>query len=217
MALSNYTEMQASVLDWMERAGQTGQVIDWITLAEARLNRELGPVETDASLTGTVGSRDIDLSALSMVQPVALFIADPGPGDERILSPANPGSMVRYDSSDRPTQWCLTSSTTITLNHPCALAYAFRLRYRQRFALSVSSTNWLLTNHPDVYLAAAIVWGNAYNESLSAASAWKGILDEAIPSIRNTLAKGRKGQAKVDPALTLRGGALNYSDWLVGP
>lgn len=216
MALANYTDLQAAVLDWMERSGQTGQVADWIALAEARLNRELGPVESNASLTGTVDSRALSILALSVVEPVALFIADPGSEDESLLPPMAGANMAYYDSSGRPSEWAIDSATEIKLNRPCDLAYAFRFRYRERFALSVSSTNWLLTNHPDVYLAASIVWGNAYNQDIGGASAWKAILDEAIPSIRNTIAKSRKGTLKVDPALSGRYGAMSFTEWQAG-
>lgn len=216
MPLSNYTELQAAVLDWMERSGQTGQVPDWITLAEARLNRELGPVETNAALTGSVGDRSLSISGLAMVEPVALWIADPGSEDEQRIDPVAPANMAYIDTTGRPTQWCVDSEANIKLNRPCDVAYAFRFRYRERFALATSATNWLLTNHPDVYLAASIVWGNAYNQDAGAASAWKTILDEAIPSIRSTIAKSRKGTLKVDPALTGRGGSITYSEWQAG-
>jgi hypothetical protein len=216
MPLSNYTELQAAVLDWMERSGQTGQVADWITLAEARLNRELGPVETNASRTGTIGDRSLSISALSIVEPVALWIADPGTEDEQLVDQMAPANMAYVDSNGRPTQWCIDSETNIKLNRPCDVEYAFRFRFRERFALATSSTNWLLTNHPDVYLAASIVWGNAYNQDIGAASAWKSILDEAIPSIRNTIAKSRKGTLKVDPALSGRYGAMSFTEWQAG-
>lgn len=52
MALSTYAELKASVASWMERADMTAVITDCVTLAEARLNRELGPVETTSSLTG---------------------------------------------------------------------------------------------------------------------------------------------------------------------
>lgn len=216
MPLSNYTELQASVLDWMKRNGQTGQVVDWIALAEARLNRELGPVETNASLTGVVGSRDLDISALPLVEPVQLFIADASsPDDERILTPINPANMAYSGSNARPTEWAFDSSSGIKLNWLCDLPYVFRLRYRSKLSLATSSTNWLLTNHPDVYLAASIVWGSAYNIDLAGASAWKQLLDEAIPSLQRLLARSRKGLAKVDPAITAKGGHISYSEWLV--
>ena len=214
MALSNYTDLQASVLDWMVRAGQTGQVVDWIVLAEARLNRELGAVETDTTLTGVAASRRIDISSLSIVRPVALFLAETG-CDEVRVSPATDGTFEYLTTSGRPTKWAI-DGTYIDFDRPLDSAYPFRLRYRERFALATSSTNWLLTNHPDVYLAAAIVWGSAYNKNLPDASAWKQLLDEAIPSIRNSIAQTKRAVLSVDKGLISRGGALSEAEWMNG-
>jgi hypothetical protein len=214
MALSNYTELQASVLDWMVRAGQTGQVVDWIALAEARLNRELGPVETDTTLTGVVDSRRIDISAVPIVQPIALFLAEVG-SDEVRINPAADGTFPYLTTSGRPTKWAI-DGTNIDFDRPLDSAYPFRFRYRQRFALATSSTNWLLTNHPDVYLAASIVWGSAYNKNLSEASAWKQLLDEAIPSIKSSIAQSKRAVLTVDPGLASRGGALSQTEWTNG-
>src|SRR4051812_41076781 len=116
MALSTNAELQASVLDWMKRAGQSGKVADWLTLAEARLNRELGPVETDASRTGTVDSRAISISALSVVEPIELWIADPGTEDERELQPTAPANMAYIETSGPPSRWCMDSTTNIKLD-----------------------------------------------------------------------------------------------------
>lgn len=220
LSLAGYTDLQATALDFMERTGvaaDTAAAPVWVQLAEARLNRELGPVEADASLTGTIGSRSLDISAISMVEPVALFIADSSSDDEGKMLPFAGANMPFLSTSGAPTKWMLDSFTTIKLDRPCDSAYAFRLRYRQRFALATTSPNWLLTNHPDVYLAATLMWGAGYNETWASGQAWKAILDEAIPSIRNTLAKGRKGRLVVDPGLlTNRNGITSLSAFLNG-
>lgn len=215
MSLSTYSELKTAVLDWMVRTSQTGKVADWITLAEARLNRELGPVETDTTLTGTVNSRRIDISALSIVQPIALFLAETG-SDEVRINPATDGTFEYLTTSGRPSKWA-KDGDYIDFDRPLDSAYPFRFRYRQRFALSDSATtNWLLTNHPDVYLAAAIVWGNGYNKNLSEAATWKQLLDETIPSIRHTIAQSKRAVLTVDPGLTSRGGAMSLSEWTNG-
>lgn len=214
MALSTYAELQTAVLDWMDRAGQTGNVPDWIALAEARLNRELGAVETDTTLTGVVDSRRIDISAVSIVQPIALFLAETG-SDEVLIQPGTDGTFPYLTTSGRPARWSI-DGTNIDFDRPLDAAYPFRFRYRQRFALVTSSPNWLLTNHPDVYLAASIVWGSAYNKSLPDAAAWKQLLDEAIPSIKSSIAQSKRATLTVDRALISRGGALSQSEWTNG-
>lgn len=215
MGLANYSELQASVLDWMVRASQTGKVADWITLAEAQLNRKLGAVETDVTLTGVADSRRIDISAIAMERPIALWLAETGM-DEVLVHPKADGTFPYLTTSGRPTKWAI-DGTNIDFDCPLSDAYPFRFRIRQRFALTdVAPTNWLLTNHPDVYLAAAIVWGNAYNKNLSEASEWKALLDESIPSVRSAIAQSKRATLSVDPALASRGGLMTLASWTNG-
>jgi hypothetical protein len=209
MALANYSDLQATALRWMERTGvDDAEAPDWIALAEARLNRELGAVETDATITGTVSSRRIDISSLSMVQPIALYLAEVGE-DEVFITPKADGTFPYLDDSGRPSIWAV-DGTNIDFDCPLDAAYPFRLRYREKFNLATASTNWLLTNHPDVYLAATLMWGAGYNEDWPSAPVWKSILDEAIPSIKNTIAQSKRSVSTVDAGLAMVGRSWRY-------
>lgn len=214
MALSTYSELQTSCLDWMERSGATNYVAaapDWITLAEAKLNRKLGAVETDATLTGTIGSRSIDISSLSIVQPISLFGTEPSDGDEWEVLEKPPGSFRFVDDNGRPRYWS-KDGTNLEFERPCDQAYSFRFRYRQRFALSdAAPTNWLLTNHPDVYFTASMMWGAGYSEDWQNGAAWKAVLEQAIPEVRHEIAENnRRGMLSVDPALARIGQGPRY-------
>jgi len=201
MALANYDDIQATALDYMERAGQTGKTADWVTLAEAKLNRKLGAVEVDATLTGVLASRVIDVSALAIVEPIALFVSPVGDDEREIQQQAN-GTFPYIDTDGEPRIWCM-DGTDINFDRKLDQAYPFRLVYRQRFALATTSTNWLLTNHPDVYLAAVMMWGAGYNSDWQNGSVWKGMLEEAIPEIQHTIAQNKRGMLRVDPAITM--------------
>lgn len=214
MALATYSDLKTSVASWLERSDMTTVIVDCIALAEARLNRELGPVETDASLTGTVDSRSLDISALSLVEPIELWVANPSNEDEREVQQQSPSTMAYADTSGPPQQWVMASTSALKLDRPCDQAYAFRFHYRQRFALSDSATtNWLLTNHPDIYLAASLMWGAGYQEAFPNGAMWKGVLDEQLPAVAHTLAKQRKGTLRVDPGLANIGrrSTFNYT------
>lgn len=208
MTLANYADLQAAAVNWMERAGQAGAVADWIALAEAKLNRRLGAVETDATLSGTIGSRSIDIAGLSMVQPIALFLAPIGQNEE-LLTPKADGTFTYRSGTGRPRFWAIDGQR-IDFDCPLSVAWPLRFRYRERFSLAQSSTNWLLTNHPDVYLAATLMWGAGYNEDWSNGSVWKGVLDEAIPEIKNQIAQNKRGTATADPALMYPGRMRRY-------
>jgi hypothetical protein len=206
MPFSTYDELQASAVDFMKRAGQLGNAPDWITLAEAKLNRKLGPVETNASRTGTVDSRSLDISALAVVEPIALFIAAPSSANEVPLQKQAAADIPYSDISGQPSVWGMDSESSIKFDRPCDQAYAFRFRFRERFALSDSvPSNWLLDNHPDVYLAAVMMWGAGYNEAWENGQIWKQALVEGIDEVQQQISVINKGTLRVDPALTVMG------------
>lgn len=201
MSISNYTELQASVGNWMARSDLSGDAADFIMLGEAALNRELDPVETDAALTGVVDSRSIDISALPMDEPIALFIKDSVTSDEMELTPKTDGTFPYQSTSGQPRYWSIDGSN-IDFDRPCDQAYSFRFRYSERFALSDSApTNWLLTNHPDVYLAATLIWGGLFTRDSEIGSTYAQVLDRAVPSIKHKIAQKKRALLTVDRAL----------------
>lgn len=217
MTIATYSDLQTKAASWVKRAGvstYTAEVVDFITLAEARLNREIGAVETDATLTGTVDSRTIDLSAYSIAEPIALFLAQSGYDETPIQLQAD-GTFPFLTTSGYPSQAAI-DGTDLKFDRPLDTAYPFRFRYREKFALSNSATtNWLLTNHSDVYLAATLMWGAGYNESWPNGQVWKSILDETIGSIKSQIAQKKRGVLRVDDAL-ISSGRPSYAQLLAG-
>jgi hypothetical protein len=203
MAISTYSELQTAANNYSDRSDSADRVKEWIALFEARANRELGAVETDTTLTGTLNSRRIDLSAVAIEQPIALFLAESG-SDEVPIPFKTDGTFPYLSASGVPTKAGFDVSLGfIDFDCPLNSAYPFRLRFRQRFALSDSATtNWLLTKHPDLYLAGTMMWGAGYREDLPMGQVWKQTLDEAIPQVRHVISQGKRATASIDPALS---------------
>ncbi len=202
--LSTYAGLQAAVIEIMERTGDAAfaaNVPAAVKLAEAKLNRKLGAIESDATLTGTIDSRVVSISSLSIVQPVALFLARAGQ-NEAELDPMAPENLPYASGSSVPRYYAINGST-ITFDRPLLEAYPFRFRYREKLALATTSPNWLLTNHPDVYLAATMVWGFNFQEDKENFPLWKGLLEEAIPEIKHTLSQSKRGTLVVPPQFNM--------------
>lgn len=203
ITLTNYTTLQASVVEICERTGDTvftANVPAAIQLAEAMLNRELPAREIDASLTGTINSRRIDISSLNIVQPVALFLARASQ-NEAELDQQMDGTFPYRTASGVPLIWAIDGEFDgIDFDCPLLEAYPFRFRYRGRLALATQTTNWLLSDHPDVYLAATILNAFNFNEDIPNFARWKGILEESLPEIKSTIAESNRGTARVDPS-----------------
>jgi len=213
--LTKKSDLAAQVLRIIKRTGVTAfsdEMNNVITLAEAELNDELGPVETDSSLVGVSSSRVIDISSISLVKPVALFLV-PTTGTETELQQQADGTFPYRVDTGCPHIWAI-DGTNINFDCPLDSAYAFRFRNVQRFALvNDADTNWLLTNNPNVYLAACVKWAYARMEDTTNAAQWGSELDSLIPKARRKLTQMRRGTLRVDPALSSigRNWPFNYT------
>lgn len=202
MAISTYAELQTAITDFMARNDVSGRAADFIALGEARLNRLLGVVATTATLTGTIGSNELDISSLSVQEPQNLYVTY---GEsELFLIPRALGTYTTTTIQGRPSIWALEAHK-IKLDRPQETADSFRFVYLGRFALSdAAPTNEFLTNNPDLYLAASIVWGCTYTKD-PAISLWKSSLDEFVAEVSAENARKKRSVLTTDPALGMMG------------
>lgn len=201
MAIATYDDLKSEISDWMDRTDISGKVETFITLAEAELNRKLQAVRLEAALATVAGSRLVDVTALSIDQPVALFL-DIGASDIRL--PVMEGAQsVREETPKRPQRWELDGGS-IAFDAPSDAIYNLRFEYDARFALSDDvPTNDLLIHHPDLYLAACIVWGAGYAGDQGRGMDYAARLHMLLPSVRKHYADRRKTRLQVEPGLMM--------------
>ena len=216
MAIATYADLQDRVREWMDREDLTdSQVTDCITLAEAQLNRKLNAVEADAEVQGTVDERTISLTALNPKRVLGVWRLEEQ--EEIRLLPRAGGSFSISTSPGIPTIWSWQDGS-LAFDCPCDQDYFFRVRYIGKFALSDSATtNALLTNHPDIYLAASIMWGGLFVEDDNKIAKWSALLNNFIAEHRVLVAKQRRSELTISPMLlgysrrgTQVGGSIDY-------
>lgn len=160
MAITTYTELQTAVANWLNRSDLTTRIPEFIALAEARLNRDLSlrTMESNEAVVTVIGSRFIALPA-GFSEPLALFI-EKSTGREEI--PFVPSKMETSASQGQPYYWTI-DGTNIAFERPADQVYSLTFKMLKNSALSDAlPTNWLLTNYPDIYLAATLVEGFGY-------------------------------------------------------
>jgi hypothetical protein len=199
MAITNYAELKTAILNFMERQELSGDVEQFIALAEARLNRIVDASEADAILAGTIGSRRLPLAAIDFNEIKAVILIDAG--EERILLPKVDGTFPYADTFGEPDQWAIDGSG-IDFNCLLSKAYQFRVRYSGRLKLSdAAPTNDFLTKNPDIYLSAAIVWGGAFIRDDAMIAQYKSAWDEFVFEANHETAQNKRSVLQVDPAL----------------
>ena len=160
MAITNYSELQAAAANWLNRtdlSGSANRIPEFIDLAEARLNRDLKlrTMESDQAVATTIGSRFIALPS-GYLEPLALFIERSTGRQPLIFVPSR---METDTVAAEPEFWTIDSGN-IAFERPADQVYSMTFKMLTAFALSdANPTNWLLTNYPDLYLAATLAEG----------------------------------------------------------
>lgn len=166
MALSNYAELQSTVLGWVRRPDLSGESValgsgnitmndvksgvkDFIRLAESQLNRALRCEDMSTVTTLTVSSGEVSLPTDFRQAETVRITSDP----------TDPITLVSKDSFDAKKasggKPCMANISGGKLRiKPWSSDFDVDLRYFQSIpALSDdNTTNWLLTKHPDMYL-----------------------------------------------------------------
>lgn len=171
MALSTYAELQSTAIDVMGRVGDTALTAYApvaVALAEAKINRKLRVMEMEANATGVstngVLALPSDFAGWRRVEAMPY-------GPLEFQEPDYLASQYPTGEGGTPKFFTVQGSNLTT--YP-AYTGSVSLDYYQRVpALSDTNTsNWLLANHPDIYLFLTLSELNAYAKDADAALLW---------------------------------------------
>lgn len=175
MSISTYADLQTSVASWLHRDDLTALIPDFITLAEAKLNRRLRLRAQETTTTGTV-SASVALPS-GFAQVIALTVTS---GSDTYPVLYKTASEITGDNSN--TYYYTIIGDNIVFD-PVESGYTYELTYYAKFDALSSSVNWLLTNAPDVYLYATLMESAPYLKNDPRIQVWSGLLENAIKDL----------------------------------
>ena len=176
MAITTYGGLKTSIAAWLKRSDMDAIIPDFITLAEARIARDLRLRKqiTSATLPTVGGNQAVTLPADFLEAENVSLLTDP----KTQLVYVN----IEHLDSQYPTGLRTGSPAVYTLEGDNILlgptpdgVYQVDLLYYGKFAaLSASTdTNWLLTNHPSIYLFAALAEAHPYTMDDGRVALWE--------------------------------------------
>ena len=182
MALNSYSAHKASIADWLNRDDLTATIPDFISLAEAQIERRLPVQRRTQRSTATINAqfltlpsdfvslKSLVLTSTAPVQPLTFLTEDELDAKKAV-----------YRSSGKPLFFTVIGTQVELLPKPDA-AYTAELTYVATLAkLSDSSTsNWLLERHPDVYLYGALLQAAPYLRDDERVALWTPLYGLAI-------------------------------------
>lgn len=175
MAIATYSDLQSAAADWLNRTDLSSVIPTFISLAEAKFNREL---RTRDMLSRSQASSsdefiampadflemydlELNMSGISAQQPLAYI----GPNEAKSLKANKIVGKPRYFTIIDGAFEIIpapTSSTTLLITY-----------YARIPALSATqTTNWLLTKSPDLYLYSTLLEAAPYLKNDERVQLW---------------------------------------------
>lgn len=179
MALSNYTELQASIAGWLARDDLTTRIPDFVVLAEAKFNRTLLHPRMETRDTLTVNTLATDPEYLDLptdFQTMRRVRLSGVAGKPRLqFKTQTQLDDYRYSTdniSGQPVYFTI-SGDQIELAPTPNQNYDVELLYRANIpAMASNATNWLLTLAPDLYLYASLMESAPYIQNDERIAVW---------------------------------------------
>jgi hypothetical protein len=186
MAISTYTDLKTSVASWLNRDDLTSVIPDFISLAEAGINRDLRHYKMIERADATLDSRYVQMPT-DWMETVRFSITS---GNTYRLELVSRDDMLEYrqktaDASGRPKFYANIGDTIEVFPTPDA-DYTMQLQYYAKTpALSDSNaSNWLLLDAPDVYLYGTLIQSAPYLQDDARTQTWAALYAAALQSLQ---------------------------------
>ena len=182
MALANYTDLKASVADFLNRSDLTSVIPDFVTMAESEFNRTLRVREMSARTRAPIDSQYVKLPADFLGLRNIDLLTDP-------VTPMSYKNLQNLDihragdATGKPIYYSIIQNNIEFAPVPDG-DYTIEIVYYQKVpALASNSTSWLLDAHPDAYLYGTLQHSAPYLQSDERIGVWAGKYQQIIEQI----------------------------------
>lgn len=193
--LGEYATLVNSVRAWLNRDDLTNlQITEFIAMFEARINRVLRHPEMEeiVSATLTTGNNDLPTDFLAMR---AIY------RDTQELKAMTPVAMVReYGTGSGFAQaYTIVGSNPRKIRlgpQPASDTPVTMVYYKKIVGVNEENAdNWLLNEHPDLYLYGTLLAAEAYLANDERLAIWKSAFDESLAELDRSAKVDRFGGA----------------------
>jgi hypothetical protein len=185
MAFTNYTDLKASVADYLARTDLTTQIPDFITLAENRLRRDLRLRQMIKVVTAPTTAGDSTVALPSDFLEMRDIHIESNPIQTVIYQ--NPSNFFRNSNvttSGMPSYYTATGSELQFAPVPDSIYTLKMIYYAAPSYLSSSvSSNVFLANCPDLLLYASLGEAEPYLMNDARVQTWASLYDRGLNSI----------------------------------
>ena len=185
MAFTNYTDLKATVADYLARTDLTTQITDFITLAENRLRRDLRLRQMIKVVTTTTTASDATVALPSDFLEMRDIHIETNPIQTVIYQ--NPSNFFRNSNvtvGGMPSYYTVTGSEFQFAPIPDS-AYTLKMIYyaAPTYLSSSVSSNVFLATCPDLLLYASLGEAEPYLMNDARVATWAALYDKGLTSL----------------------------------
>jgi hypothetical protein len=185
MAFTNYTDLKATVADYLARTDLTTQIPDFITLAENRLRRDLRLRQMIKVVTTTTTASDATVALPSDFLEMRDIHIETNPIQTVIYQ--NPSNFFRNSNvtvGGMPSYYTVTGSEFQFAPVPDS-AYTLKMIYyaAPTYLSSSVSSNVFLATCPDLLLYASLGEAEPYLMNDARVATWAALYDKGLTSL----------------------------------
>ena len=185
MAFTSYSDLQASVANYLGRSDLTTVIPDFIMLAETRLSRELRTRQMLKSSIATLTAGDPRIAVPTDFLEIRDLFTQGNPRNPvTYLSPSAFTRDARADESGLPVFYTILTSEFQFAPKPDT-AYTIEILYYARPTVlsATQPSNVFLANYPDALLYGALLEAEPYLINDARTQTWATLYDRAIKNI----------------------------------
>lgn len=184
MAIESYSELKSSIADWLIRTDLTDVIPDFIHNAESRLQRDKRIRNFRFNSSFSVSAEEVGLPDNFRAVEV---LAHDGGTHFGGLETASLDELTRINhdqggAAGVPTHYAIVRNDKLRFAPPPSDTYNLLFGYWETIPhLSDSlQSNWLLDEHPDIYLYASLVESAPYLKDDQRIQLWEAMLERRI-------------------------------------
>ena len=193
MAISNYSELQTAVANWLDRDDLTDRIPEFIALAEARFNRVLRLRSMEAKYTANTVASQRNLALPTGYIQMRNFQVNTSP--LTTLSYVTPEIYDRLwggSTGGTPKFYTILANEVSFGPIPGSVMEVEMLFYKKFDNLSGSvATNWLITNAPDIYLYGSMLEAEPFIMNDERVPLWAAALERGVSDLQEQDNKDR--------------------------
>lgn len=186
MALANYSDLQTAIANWSHRTDLAAVIPDFIVLAEKRINGDIDARNQDISVTlVTVAGQATITAPTDMLSLRSLTLQASSNVVLDYLTPDQFNTVYTSATTGTPQSFSIVGDYIYLGPVPSTVFNVQCIYTAEVPPLASNPTNWLITNFPQVYLAACLIEVARYSHNSEQMQAAEISYREAISSVNS--------------------------------